>query len=851
MTWLVALLGAGYVALLPLMLRRLHRRRTLEETARRREQQALVADIDELKGSEQALRAAAERLSGIVAAQREIAELELDLDAALERVVERARELTGADGAALYFVDGEQLVARVALGAGSDERDPLPIDAGVAGACVRSRDVVTCTDLLEDDRAWPVARRGRDIRSAVLVPLTGEDSVEAVLAVLYSEPNGFDDSAVETARLTAEFAAAALRNARELQAKQELVAALAESEERFRSAIESSLIGLALCSPDDRYLLVNDAYCRIAGRTAKELDTLTWEDLTHDDDIEAGRELKRRLLDGELRQFESEQRLVRGDGEIVWVRAWLSIVRSAEGTPLYGVAQIQDITAQRQLADSLRMRERLLRAVFDQSLSAMILFDDEHTILDANVAAQALSGLEREQLLGMSVDGFAPSDGGFAEIWEELDAAGQLQDETTIMLPDGTTREIVFAARRDVQPGRHLTVIQDVSEQRRLEERLRQGQKMEAVGRLAGGIAHDFNNMLTAIGGYAELLLSGTAPGSAEHRHARQIDGAARRAGALTRQLLAFSRRQVLQPAPLHLNDVVERTRDMTTRLIGEDVRLELRLSPAADPVFADAGQLEQVIVNLAVNARDAMPRGGVLTIETDTVNVDPEQAREAVATPGRYALLSISDTGVGMDAEQLSRLFEPFYSTKGDRGVGLGLATVYGIVRQSGGFVTVQSEPGRGTSFRILLPVTGLAAERLHEDEREPAAPAGNETVLLVEDEELVRAIVCEMLETNGYTVVCASDGEEAVRLAGAHRGDVDVLVTDVVMPRMSGQEVAGRILEIHPRVRTVFVSGYTESAIANHGVLAPGTTFLQKPFSADELSRALRGLLDAAAVT
>jgi PAS domain S-box-containing protein len=850
--WALAGVLAGlYAALLPLLLRRTHRRRTAEDAVRAREQLALVADLDELKGSERTLRAATERLAGIVAAQREIAELELDLDAALERIVERARELTGADGAALYFVDGDRLVARVMAGAGSDYREPLPLADSLSGLCVATGLVTTTDDVLADERCSEVARRIGDVRSSVLVPLRGEEGVHAVLSIAYSQPNGFDDAAVETARLTAEFAAAALRNAREHQAKQELVAALAESEERFRSAIESSLIGFALCTADDEYVLVNDAYCRIVGRTATELAELSWEAITYEDDVAAGRELKRRLLAGELGHSDSEQRLVRGDGKIVWVRTWLSILRNPDGEPIYGVAQIQDVTEQRLLEDSLRMRERLLRAVFDQSFSAMILFDDEHTLIDANAAACALAGLPREELVGRSVDDFAPpGDDGFSAVWAELESSGSLQDEATISLPDGTTREIVFAARRSVQPGRHLTVIQDVTEQKELEERVRQGQKMEAVGRLAGGIAHDFNNMLTAIGGYADLLLAGTEPGSAEHRHARQIEGAARRAASLTRQLLAFSRRQVLQPAPLDLNEVVGRTRDLVTRLIGEDVRLETRLSPSTEPVFADAGQLEQVIVNLAVNARDAMPRGGVLSVETDTVNVDPEQAREAVATAGRYARLTISDTGVGMNAEQLSRLFEPFYSTKGDRGVGLGLATVYGIVRQSGGFVTVESEPGRGSSFRILLPATGLAPEALDGEAPEPAAARGQETVLLVEDEEIVRAIVSEMLEANGYRVIHAIDGEEAVRLAAAHNGDIDVLVTDVVMPRMSGQEVAERILEARPHVRTVFVSGYTESAIANHGVLAPGTSFLQKPFTGDDLARAVRELLDAAPV-
>ena len=544
-----------------------------------------------------------------------------------------------------------------------------------------------------------------------MVPMAPDTAPYALIAVVYERPAAFDDVAVETARVMAEFAAAALRNAREHRTNQSLVAALAESEQRFRSAIDSSPIGFALCTTDDRYLLVNDAFCRIAGRTREELELLTWRDLTHPDDLDADRELAERVLSGAIPHYQTEKRFVRPDGAAVWVRMSLSLIRGEDGKPSFGVAQIQDITEPRLLEQSLRERERLFRAVFDQSLVGKILFDDAHRIVDANEAACDLTGLTRRELIGRSIDDFAPPDAPFDEVWEQLEREGVVAGETPVVRPDGAVRIVIFSGRRDVQPGLHLTIVQDMTEQRELEERLRQGQKMEAVGRLAGGIAHDFNNMLTAIGGYAQLLIAGTEPGSGERRHAELIAGAADRAAALTKQLLAFSRRQVLQPAALDPNEVIRHTRELVTRLIGEDVRLETRLLESTEPVFADVGQLEQVIVNLAVNARDAMPQGGVLTIETDTINVDPEQAREAVATPGRYTRLTISDTGVGMDAETLERLFEPFYSTKGENGTGLGLATVYGIVRQSGGFVTVESEPGRGSSFRILLPATARPA--------------------------------------------------------------------------------------------------------------------------------------------
>ena len=812
----------------------------------------LVADIDELKGSERAAHDATRRLSALVAAQREVAELELDLDAALAHVAGKTQELTGADGAAIYVREGDSFVPVVAVGNGRDLL-PVPAQASLAGTCASGGVPVVSGDIHTDPRTAEVMRDHVGVRSVVMVPMAPDTAPYALIAVVYERPAAFDDVAVETARVMAEFAAAALRNAREHRTNQSLVAALAESEQRFRSAIDSSPIGFALCTTDDRYLLVNDAFCRIAGRTREELELLTWRDLTHPDDLATDRELAERVLSGAIPHYQTEKRFVRPDGAAVWVRMSLSLIRGEDGKPSFGVAQIQDITEPRLLEQSLRERERLFRAVFDQSLVGKILFDDAHRVVDANEAACDLTGLTRRELIGRSIDDFAPPDAPFDEVWEQLEREGVVAGETPVVRPDGAVRIVIFSGRRDVQPGLHLTIVQDMTEQRELEERLRQGQKMEAVGRLAGGIAHDFNNMLTAIGGYAQLLIAGTEPGSGERRHAELIAGAADRAAALTRQLLAFSRRQVLQPAALDPNEVIRHTRELVTRLIGEDVRLETRLLESTEPVFADVGQLEQVIVNLAVNARDAMPQGGLLTIETDTINVDPEQAREAVATPGRYTRLTISDTGVGMDAETLERLFEPFYSTKGDNGTGLGLATVYGIVRQSGGFVTVESEPGRGSSFRILLPATARPAT-LVEGPSEPeacdgAAPAG-ETILLVEDEEIVRAIVTEMLEERGYVVLAARDGADAVATAAAHEGGIDLLVSDVVMPGMSGQEVAARIAEARPDVRTLFVSGYSEAAVRGQGVLAPGTSFLEKPFSAEDLARKVRETLDGSVV-
>ncbi len=385
---------------------------------------------------------------------------------------------------------------------------------------------------------------------------------------------------------------------------------------------------------------------------------------------------------------------------------------------------------------------------------------------------------------------------------------------------------------------------------RQSEERLLQAQKMEAVGRLAGGVAHDFNNFLTVIGGFGERLLRGLHAGDARRRDAEEIRRAAERASDLTRQLLAFSRRQVLAPKVLDLNAVVAGMGAMLRRLIGEDIDLVTVLDPALGHVKADPGQLEQVVMNLAVNARDAMPRGGKLTIETRNVELDEAYAGEHVSVnPGRYVMLAVSDTGCGMDAETRARLFEPFFTTRErGKGTGLGLATVYGIVKQSGGNIWVYSEPGRGTSFKIYLPRVEEAVEAAQAAGAIGGSLRGSETVLLVEDEEGVRTLVREVLVRHGYTVLAARHGGEALLICERHEGPIHLMVTDVVMPEMSGRELAERLAPLHPAMKVLYVSGYTDDAIVHHGVLDRRTPFLEKPFSPDALARKVREVLGSA---
>jgi two-component system cell cycle sensor histidine kinase/response regulator CckA len=392
--------------------------------------------------------------------------------------------------------------------------------------------------------------------------------------------------------------------------------------------------------------------------------------------------------------------------------------------------------------------------------------------------------------------------------------------------------------------------MEDITETRTLELQLHQAQKMEAIGRLAGGIAHDFNNLLMVISGYSEFLLERLGPDPRLRGPAQEISNATRRATSLTRQLLAFSRKQILAPKVLDLNEVVTENLKMLTRMIGEDIDLVMVPAPALGAVRADPGQIDQVIMNLAVNARDAMPQGGKLTIETANVTLDENFARtHAPLAPGDYVMLSISDTGVGMDGETQSRIFEPFFTTKGAKGTGLGLSTVYGIVKQSGAFIFVDSLPGRGTSFRAYFPRADVREEPVPAQESTglPRVERGQETILLVEDEPNLRRLCQQYLEKQGYRILEAEDGAAALQIVDGHQGKIDLLLTDVVMPGMNGRELAAQITAQRADIRVLYMSGYTENAIGHDGLLETGINLLQKPFSLPTLKDRVRELLDS----
>ena len=415
---------------------------------------------------------------------------------------------------------------------------------------------------------------------------------------------------------------------------------------------------------------------------------------------------------------------------------------------------------------------------------------------------------------------------------------------STPVIEDDIVTSVVVTFADTTERHRVAATVRDV------EEQLRQSQKMEAIGRLAGGVAHDFNNLLTVITTQMELGLMNLPASDPLRVRLRETKDAAFRAGRLTSQLLAFSRKQILQPTVQNLNEIVGALAKMLPRLIGEDVALAVELSPDLQNTRVDRGQIDQVVMNLVINARDAMPNGGRLTIETRTVDLDEAYTRQHPGVvPGRYVMLAVSDTGCGMDEATRARIFEPFFTTKAPgQGTGLGLSTVYGIVAQSDGHIRVYSEPGRGSTFRAHFPVVREAVAAAAPVAELPPA-RGRETVLLVEDEEMLRRVACEVLEAQGYTVLVASNGQEAVQTAAQHAGPIDLLLTDVVMPGMSGRVVADRLAASRPETKVLFMSGYTDGAIAHHGVLEPGMAYLAKPFTVGTLSARVREVLDGTA--
>jgi two-component system cell cycle sensor histidine kinase/response regulator CckA len=615
---------------------------------------------------------------------------------------------------------------------------------------------------------------------------------------------------------------------------------LRQSEARFRRVVDSNMLGIISWARSGEITEGNDAFLKMVGYTREDLAAgrMLWTEMTPPQ----YHKLDEKILEdldafGICETYEKEY--IRKDGSCVPILLGCAML---EGDKQRGVGFVLDISARKKAEESLRQSESQFRALFENALDAVLIANDEGVYLDANPAACELLGVSYNELIGRTLYDFVGQDDRTetSRSWEEFLKAGAMRGVFRLQRPDGKALEVDYSATANFLPGRHLALLHNVTERRTLEEQLRQSQKLESVGMLAGGIAHDFNNLLTVITGYSELTLRRLDKDDPLARNIEEIEKAADRATSLTRQLLAFSRKQVLQPKVLDLNAVIMNIEKMLGRLVGED--MELRTLPGAGlgQVKADPGQIEQVILNLVVNARDAMPRGGKIIIETGNVYLDEAYALRHIAVqPGRYAMLAVTDTGHGIDAETMKYLFEPFFTTKEQgKGTGLGLSTVYGIVKQSGGNIWVYSEVGVGTSFKIYLPRVDEQVTEKDADTPLPNSARGTETILLAEDEEMVRNLARDSLKMYGYTVLEAASAEEALLISQRHKGTIHLVLTDVVMPRMSGKQLAEQLERSRPDTPVLYMSGYTDQAIVHNGILDEDISFIGKPFTPDALA-------------
>ena len=727
--------------------------------------------------------------------------------------------------------------------------------AGCCGTAVFRRQRVIVTDIARDP-LWADLREAalsHGLRACWSEPFFGPDGgILGSLAMYFTEsrgPSPAESQLIEAASKLAGIAAASSRAAEQVRLAEQAMAHL--NDVVLISRLSAGEGG------SSRVVYVNAAFERLLGWSREEVMQLAPGQLTAlISDATAAAARRERVRRGETVQTPATLRT--RSGETLQVEAELLPIRSATGEVTHSLTVVRDVSERLEAERELRRTQVIFRAILDSAPLVVWSMDRERTFTMVEGLGLAIVGLEPGAFVGESA----------FETFKDVsltDGDGRVHTTDSVMravLEDGArlVGTSVFRGQHfevAVGPIRgadgaiegEVCVALSVSDRVRLEAQLRHSQKMEAVGRLAGGVAHDFNNVLTAILGYATVSLE-EVPGESEvSRNLIEIIAATRRAGDLTKRLLVFSRQQVLQPRSLELHEVVATCEKLLLRLIGEDVQMH---SAHTDPpwrVRGDPSQLEQVVMNLAVNARDAMPFGGTLTITTTNLAVTEGRAKSHAAVPvGDWVMLTVADTGVGMDDALLSRIYEPFFTTKAPgRGSGLGLSTVYGIVTQSGGHVHVQSVLGEGTTFRVYLPRDEQEATTAEVPVVHARLGAGRETVLIAEDDRGVRDLLRLALSRFGYHTLVAASGEEALAIAAAHQGPLPILVTDVVMPRMSGPQLRDRLLAIRPETRVLFLSGYTDDEMIKRGVLEDGVQFLQKPFPPDVLARKVREILDA----
>jgi PAS domain S-box-containing protein len=622
--------------------------------------------------------------------------------------------------------------------------------------------------------------------------------------------------------------------------------------------VENSLQGVAIMQ-DQRIVFCNKKFSEMSGYSIQELLTFTSDQnvaMVHPEDRSVLDEHVRCCREGKSVLPSLEYRVMKKGGGETWLEVCSSPIEY-NGKPALQSA-FMNITERKNAEEALRDSKEYLDRIINCLDDPVCIKDGKNRVTLVNKAFCAFTGKRPDELVGKNADQFLPD--------ERMDSVHSVHNEEQIVLEtgkelvsqeeipdkDGNIRTVLTKTTllQDRSGRRQIVgVLRDITDYKRLEAQFLQVQKMEAIGVLAGGVAHDFNNLLSVIRGYTDLLMEEFEPGDQRREDLDQIEKAGQRAASLISQLLAFSRKQIFQPEVLNLNAIVSDMSKMLRRLIGEDIELTTVAQPELSFIHADPGQIQQIMMNLAINARDAMPKGGRLTIETANAYLDDECVRPHPAMKkGFYVMLAISDNGIGMDEATQARIFEPFFSTKEtNKGLGLGLSTIYGIVKQSNGFIWVDSELGKGAAFKIYFPAVEAKSSRSVKDDLSEGECEELETVLIAEDEEAVRDLACRILRARGYTVLEASNGRRALDVARQYSGKIDMVLTDVIMPEMDGSTLVSQLKAMRPGIKALFFSGYTDGAIVQHGILDPNVDFLQKPFSASGLVQKLREVIDA----
>jgi two-component system, cell cycle sensor histidine kinase and response regulator CckA len=629
---------------------------------------------------------------------------------------------------------------------------------------------------------------------------------------------------------------------------------LRNSEERFRTAFAQAAVGQAMSDSGVNFIQVNKAFCDMTGYTEQELCSMNLKSISHPEDYQSCMKHIRELLSGKTNNFIIEKRFLTKSGDPVWVRSSVSAVRDKLGNVSNLIGLFEDISERKRAEECLQTSEAKYRSIFEETKDVIFISTPEGEFADINPAGLELLGYSTlEELKKIDIPNDLYENAQDRVLFQQLiEQQGYVKDfEEHFKKANGQhiAVRITAAAIRD-EKGKVINyrgIMRDVTLEKTLEHQIMQAQKMEAVGQLAGGIAHDFNNILSAIIGYGHLVLMQIQEDSPLRPYVEQILDSSERAATLTQNLLAFSRKQIINLQPCRVNEIIKKATPVLTKLIREDIELKLELSEEDSTVIVDRLQIEQVLMNLVTNARDAMSAGGILTISTQKMDMDATFMEvHGYGEIGKYAIISVEDTGVGLDEMTKTRIFEPFFTTKEmGRGTGLGLAMVYGAVKQNNGFINVYSEVGKGTTFRIYLPEVTVTVERKKDvDIQSPLG--GAETILLVEDDQALRKLAGTLLDKYGYTVIEAIDGDDALARFNAYKKRIDLLITDVVIPKRSGIEVFETIRMLHPEIKVLFLSGYSKDIIQKKGILDTGANFLQKPVSPNTLLAKVREILN-----